>query len=63
METLLSTREVANVLNLHTNAVRRYIKSGQLRAFKLGKNTGQRWRIKASDLDVFIETAYSRKQK
>ena len=62
MEKLLNTKEVADVLRVHTNAVRKYIESGQLKAFKLGNHNKKRhWRIKESDLEKFIAEALTDK--
>jgi len=47
---LLNIEEVAEVLRVSTRTVIRYIESGKLKASKIGV-----WRIKQSDVDVFLE--------
>jgi len=47
---LLTIEEVAEVLRVSTRTVIRYIESEKLKASKIGV-----WRIKQSDVDVFLE--------
>jgi len=47
---LLNIEEVAEVLRVSTRTVIRYIESGKLKASKIGV-----WRIKQSDVGVFLE--------
>ncbi len=47
---LLTIEEVAEMLRVSTRTVIRYIDSGKLKASKIGV-----WRIKQSDVDVFLE--------
>lgn len=47
---LLTIEEVAEILRVSTRTVVRYIESGRLKASKIGV-----WRIKQSDVDVFLE--------
>lgn len=47
---LLNIEEVAEVLRVSTRSVIRYIESRKLKASKIGV-----WRIKQSDVDVFLE--------
>ena len=47
---LLTIEEVAEILRVSTRTVIRYIDSGKLKASKIGV-----WRIKQSDVDVFLE--------
>lgn len=56
---LLTTNEVAKYLGVHINTVWKYIKTGQLKAFKLGGNgkSNRRWRIHSDDLAAFISGA------
>ena len=53
---LLTANEVAAYLGVHINTVWKYIKNGQLKAFKLGGNgkSNRRWRIYRDDLEAFI---------
>jgi len=54
---LLTTRQVAEILQINIEIVYRYIQAGKLKAFKLGRNgnnTHKHWRIKESDLMEFI---------
>lgn len=48
-----TTEEVARLLNVNPESVRRYVRRGKLRAVKLG---GRVIRIEKADLDRFIET-------
>ena len=47
---LLTIEEVAEILRVSTRTVIRYIDSGKLKASEIGV-----WRIKQSDVDVFLE--------
>lgn len=55
---LLNIEEVAEVLRVSTRSVIRYIESGKLKASKIGV-----WRIKQSDVDVFLENTSNQKKK
>lgn len=46
---LYTTNEVAEILKVNRRTIFRYIKSGKLKAVKIGQ-----WRIKQADLDNFI---------
>jgi excisionase family DNA binding protein len=48
---LLTIKEVANLLKLNTLTVYEYVRTGQLQAVKLGRN----YRIDYSDLNKFIK--------
>lgn len=48
---LLTTEEAAEILKVDVESVRRFISSGRITAFKVGRE----WRIKEEDLKVFIE--------
>ena len=51
MDRIYSVEEVSEILQVHIDTVRRYIKSGALRAAKIGKA----YRVQESDLQAFIE--------
>ena len=51
MDRIYSTEETAEILQLHINTVRRYIKEGALRASKVGKA----YRVQEKDLQAFVE--------
>ena len=55
---LLNIEEVAEVLRVSTRSVIRYIESGKLKASKIGV-----WRIKQSDVDVFLEDTSNQNKK
>ncbi|MDD5658663.1 MAG: helix-turn-helix domain-containing protein [Actinomycetota bacterium] len=55
---LLTIEEVAEVLRVSTRTVIRYIESGKLKASKIGV-----WRIKQSDVDVFLEKTSNQNKK
>ncbi|WP_105615774.1 helix-turn-helix domain-containing protein [Vallitalea okinawensis] len=43
--------EVAEILNIHSKTVRKYIREGKLKATKVGKQ----WRITGHDLSILVE--------
>lgn len=51
MDRIYNLEEVASILQVHIDTVRRYIKSGALRAAKIGKA----YRVQERDLQAFIE--------
>ena len=51
MDKLYDLEEVSKILQVHIETVRRYIKSGALRAAKIGKA----YRVQEKDLQAFIE--------
>lgn len=48
---LLTTEQVAQLLQVHPFTVLKYIKTGKLQALKLGRV----WRIRESDVERFLE--------
>lgn len=56
-ERLMTTREVADELQVHIETVRGWIRDGQLPAIRFGQRTGNR--IRRSDLDKFLEQRMS----
>jgi len=57
MEKLLTTGQVARILNCSDEHVRRLIDSKKLRAANIGLKSRSKWRIPESDLAVFIALA------
>lgn len=53
MDSLLTVEQVANKLQVHWQTILSYIKSGKLRAVKLGRG----YRIDPQDLSSFIEAS------
>lgn len=51
MDRIYTVEETAEILQVHIDTVRKYIKSGALRAAKIGKA----YRVQESDLQAFIE--------
>lgn len=49
---LLTPDEVAKILKVHSETVRRWLREGTLSGIKLGKSL--RWRIKREELDRYI---------
>jgi excisionase family DNA binding protein len=49
---MLTVREVANLLHVHPNTVRRWSDMGLLRAHRLGYRCDRRYRV--DDIEVFI---------
>jgi excisionase family DNA binding protein len=56
IEKLLTIEEVADVLRVSTRTIIRYIESGKLKASKIGV-----WRIKESDVHLFLEETSNKK--
>lgn len=54
-ERLLTIREAAEILRVHTRTVREYIRRRELQ----GRLIGRRWRFRRKDLDTFFENAPS----
>lgn len=50
VDKLLTIEEVAKILRVSSRTIIRYIKSGKLKASKIGG-----WRIKESDVNLFLE--------
>jgi excisionase family DNA binding protein len=50
---LLTLKEAAEILRLHTRTVREYVRRGELE----GRVIGGRWRFRRKDLDAFYENA------
>jgi len=50
MDKLLTLTETAQILRVSERTIMRYLKSGKLKASKLGQ-----WRIKESDLERFLK--------
>ena len=50
MEKLFTLKETAKILRVSERTILRYLKSGKLKASKLGQ-----WRIKQSDLDELLK--------
>jgi len=58
-EEVYSSKEVADKFKVTYLTVFRWIKSGKLKAFKVGKQ----YRIKQEDLDTFIQSSKSERTK
>ncbi len=57
----LTLADVAEVLNTSSAQVYALVRSGELRALKMG-GRGQ-WRVQSSDLEEYIATAYAATEK
>ena len=51
-ETLLTARQIADLLQVHVTTVRRWSKSGELASYRLGTRGHRRYMAK--DVDVFL---------
>lgn len=58
IDKLLTIEEVADVLRVSTRTIIRYIESGKLKASKIGV-----WRIKESDVRLFLEETSNKQSK
>ena len=47
---LYSVKEVADILDMNPETIKRYIHKEELKAYKVGRE----WRIKVSDLEEFV---------
>ncbi len=56
IEKLITIEEVADILRVSTRTIVRYIESGKLKASKIGV-----WRIKESDVHLFLEETSNKK--
>ncbi|MDD4641686.1 MAG: helix-turn-helix domain-containing protein [Bacteroidales bacterium] len=56
IEKLLTIEEVADILRVSTRTIVRYIECGKLKASKIGV-----WRIKESDVHLFLEETSNKK--
>lgn len=55
MEKLLTVKEVAEALQINPEIVRRKVRSGEMRAYKVGKG----WRFAKEDIKKFLEKCLS----
>lgn len=58
MEKLFVLKEAAQILRVSERTVMRYLKSGKLKASKVGQ-----WRIKESDLEKFLKENSNSKKR
>ncbi|KKR58932.1 MAG: hypothetical protein UY03_C0026G0003 [Parcubacteria group bacterium GW2011_GWA2_47_64] len=58
MEKIYTLQETADLLKVSTRSVLRYIKSGRLKATKIGQ-----WRVGESALDEFLNQSKNRHDK
>ena len=58
MDKLLTLKETAKILRVSERTIMRYLKSGKLKASKVGQ-----WRIKQSELNKFLEKNSNIKRK
>ncbi|MCF7795242.1 MAG: helix-turn-helix domain-containing protein [Candidatus Pacebacteria bacterium] len=56
VEKILTIEEVAQMLRVSSRTIIRYIESGKLKASKIGV-----WRIKESDVHLFLEETSNKK--
>ena len=55
---MLTVQQVAEYMQVSTETVRRWLRSGQLPGFNVGGTGG--WRVKREDLDTFIASKRAR---
>ena len=58
--TMLTTKEVAQLLNLHTNTIRRWSNQGILKSYRIGHRGDRRFR--KEDVDSFLKRSTSYKE-
>ena len=54
MNNIYTPEEIAEILKVEPDTIRRYLRDGKLKGFKVGNH----WRIKEEDLQEFIENQY-----
>ena len=47
---LLTVQQVAEMLQMNEEVIRRYLRDGRIKGFKVGRD----WRVKEKDLEKFI---------
>ena len=52
LEPMLTVREVARLLHIHTNTVRRWVDKGMIRAYRITRRGDRRFR--REDIDSFL---------
>jgi len=55
---LLTTAQVAGIVDVHPETVRRWVNSGELRAIRLGPGRQARIRISPEELAAFIRASH-----
>lgn len=58
-EKVYTVKEIAEIYNLHIQTVRRYIKSGDIDAFKIGGS----YRVEQKSLDRWVNSMINKKNK
>jgi excisionase family DNA binding protein len=54
MDMFLTPRDVAKLLNLTDQTIRRMLRKGFIPAIKIGPRT---WRVRRSELEIFLQTS------
>jgi excisionase family DNA binding protein len=57
MEPMLTTSEVAKILNVHINTIRRWSNSGTLKSYRIGSRGDRRFR--GSDVNLMLDKSVS----
>jgi excisionase family DNA binding protein len=56
MMEIYTIKEAAELLKVHDRTIRRYIKSGELKAANLGSEEQPNWRITEEDIKEFLDS-------
>jgi len=51
----LTKEEVAKYLRVHPRTIERWLKSGELKGYKLGRGKTSLWRISKSELEKYLK--------
>ncbi len=55
MDELLTVPEVADMLRLNEQTVRRWLRDGTLPGFRIGHNRKAGWRMRRSEVEAYLE--------
>jgi excisionase family DNA binding protein len=59
MEDFYTPNEIADMLNVSRETIRRYLRQGKLRGLKFD----QLWRVQKKDLDMFLASRWNKKEQ
>lgn len=57
-EIWLTPQDIADILHVHVETIRRWLRKGMIPAIKLRKNFRTQWRIRKTDFDNWLEKQF-----